>query len=321
MAQAKKLFPKQKSELHVRNLHRSRYDFPQLIKSCSELAPFVSLNKYDDLSVDFSDPDAVKTLNKALLKHYYHIQHWDIPQGFLCPPIPGRADYIHYLADLLGGSNGDQIPQGHKVHVLDIGVGANCIYPIIGHRSYGWKFVGSDIHPASVSSAQLITQANSNLSKGIHIRLQKSPQNIFKGIIKPTDRFDLTLCNPPFHASQEEADATASKKLHNLGKRENVKSVLNFGGQKNELWCDGGEEHFVCQMVEESSVFSQQCFWFTTLVSKKTTLPSLLKALQRIGALEVQTIQMAQGQKESRFVAWTFLNKQQQQDWKQTHWR
>lgn len=321
MAQSKKSFPNQKSELHVRNLHRSRYDFPQLIESCSELTPFVSLNKYDDLSVDFSDPEAVKMLNKALLKHFYHIQNWDIPKDFLCPPIPGRADYIHYLADLLSFSNGNQIPQGSAVQVLDIGVGANCIYPIIGHRSYGWKFVGTDINLASVSSAKLITQANRNLTKAIDIRLQKSPKNIFKGIIKPTDRFDLTLCNPPFHASQDEANATATKKLRNLGKREEgTKLVLNFGGKKSELWCEGGEERFVCQMVEESISFAQQCFWFTTLVSKKTTLPALLYALRNTGAKEIKTIPMAQGQKASRFVAWTFLDRQQQEDWMRTRW-
>ncbi len=179
MAQAKKSFPQQKSELHARNLHRSRYDFPQLIKSCSELAAFVRPNQYSDLSIDFSDPHAVKMLNKALLKHFYDIQYWDIPQDYLCPPIPGRADYIHYLADLLSINNNGQIPTGRAVQVLDIGVGANCIYPIIGHRSYGWKFVGSDIHAASVKSAQFIVEANPNLKKGIQIRLQKTPSNIF----------------------------------------------------------------------------------------------------------------------------------------------
>ena len=322
MAQPKKSFPKQKSELHPRNLHRSRYDFPQLMKSCPELSPFVSLNQYDDLSVDFSNPEAVKMLNKALLKHFYDIQHWDIPKDFLCPPIPGRADYIHYLADLLGDRNNGQIPKGHPIKVLDIGTGANCIYPIIGHRSYGWKFVGTDINPASVTNAQLLVDANRNLNKGIAIRLQKTPKNIFKGVIKPTDFFDLTMCNPPFHASEEEANATATKKLKNLGKHQiGNKAVLNFGGKKNELWCDGGEERFVCQMVEESVAFAQQCLWFSTLVSKKTTLPMLLKTLAKVGALEVKTINMAQGQKESRFVAWTFLDKQQQQEWMKARWR
>ena len=321
MAQAKKSFPQQKSELHARNLHRSRYDFPQLIKSCSELAAFVRPNQYSDLSIDFSDPHAVKMLNKALLKHFYDIQYWDIPQDYLCPPIPGRADYIHYLADLLSINNNGQIPTGRAVQVLDIGVGANCIYPIIGHRSYGWKFVGSDIHAASVKSAQFIVEANPNLKKGIQIRLQKTPSNIFKGVIKPTDRFDLTLCNPPFHASQDEANATAMQKLRKLGKPiDQKKVVLNFGGQKNELWCDGGEERFVCQMVQESTHFAEQCLWFTTLVSKKTTVPMLLKTLRNSGAVCVKTIKMTQGQKESRFVAWTFLDSKQQQAWKNARW-
>ena len=260
-------------------------------------------------------------LNKALLKHFYGIQYWDIPQDYLCPPIPGRADYIHYLADLLSDSNKGQIPTGHAVHVLDIGVGANCIYPIIGHRSYGWKFVGSDIHPASVKSAQFIVEANPNLRKGIQIRLQKTPSNIFKGVIKPSDRFDLTLCNPPFHASQDEANATATQKIRKLGKPvDRSKVVLNFGGQKNELWCDGGEERFVCQMVQESTQFAEQCLWFSTLVSKKTTLPMLLNTLRKCGAVEVKTIKMTQGQKESRFVAWTFLDAKQQQAWKNARW-
>ena len=89
MAQAKKSFLQQKSQLHARNLHRSRYDFPQLIKSCPELAPFVRPNPYGDLSINFSDPNAVKMLNKALLKHFYGIDYWDIPKDYLCPPIPG----------------------------------------------------------------------------------------------------------------------------------------------------------------------------------------------------------------------------------------
>lgn len=319
---AKKNVAQEKNELHIRNLHRQRYDFPALIASCSELTPFVSENKYGDLSVNFADPAAVKMLNKALLKHFYHIEQWDIPANYLCPPIPGRADYLHYLADLLAESNHGTIPRGHTVHALDIGVGANCIYPIIGHVSYGWKFVGSDIDPISVSSAKLISQANRNLSKGLDIRLQKNSDHIFEDIIKPNDRFDITLCNPPFHSSAQEADASSRKKLRNLGRLENgAKPVLNFGGQHHELWCEGGEERFTVKMAQESAEFSQQCFWFTTLVSKKTTLPALYHALRYAGATDIQTINMAQGQKFSRIVAWTFLSPEQQDAWINTHWQ
>ncbi len=172
-----------------------------------------------------------------------------------------------------------------------------------------------------MGSAKLIAEANRNLTKAIDIRLQKSAENIFKGIIKPTDRFDLTLCNPPFHASQEEADAVGMKKLRNLGKLEDgAKPVLNFGGKTTELWCDGGEERFVRQMAEESVAFGQQCFWFTTLVSKKTTLPVLSHALRYAGATDIKVINMAQGQKASRVVAWTFLDRQQQEEWMRSRW-
>lgn len=67
--------PKGKSSLHARNKHHGRYDLKKLIVSCPALARFVKLNKYGDESIDFSDPDAVTMLNKALLKHYYKIDN------------------------------------------------------------------------------------------------------------------------------------------------------------------------------------------------------------------------------------------------------
>jgi len=113
--------------------------------SCPELGVFVKLNDYNDESIDFSNPEAVKMLNTALLKHYYKINHWNIPANYLSPPIPGRADYIHHIAELLGGSNNGKIPTDNKIKCLDIGVGASCVYPIIGNKEYGWSFVGSEI--------------------------------------------------------------------------------------------------------------------------------------------------------------------------------
>jgi 23S rRNA A1618 N6-methylase RlmF len=49
---------------------------------------------------------------------------------YLCPPFLEETDYIHYIADLLASSNNGIIPK-HAVQGLDIGVGANCIYPIM----------------------------------------------------------------------------------------------------------------------------------------------------------------------------------------------
>lgn len=158
-----------KTNLHPRNSHRSRYDFEQLIASCPELKQFVSINEHhpDTLgeTIDFSNPDAVKWLNKALLIHYYGIQNWDIPKNYLCPPIPGRADYIHYIADLLAESNNGIVPTGTEVEGLDVGVGANCIYPIIGNSVYDWSFVGTDIDEKALQNCSAIIEKKSKINR------------------------------------------------------------------------------------------------------------------------------------------------------------
>lgn len=309
-----------KTGLHPRNKHRGRYDFAQLVQASSGLAQFVRLNEFGDDSIDFSNQQAVKALNQALLKQFYKIAIWDIPKQYLCPPIPGRADYLHYIADLLGTSNAGVIPQGELVTVLDIGVGANAIYPLIGTHEYGWRFVGVDVDANALKNAQKIVDANA-LSGVIELRMQTSPVSIFKGVIKQDEFYDLTMCNPPFHASLAEAQAGTRRKWRGLGKAvsksgaDDKSSVLNFGGQGNELYCAGGEEAFVTAMINESKQFATQCLWFTTLISKAASLPSVYRALKKVNALEVKTIEMTQGQKQSRVVAWTFLNASQQRTW------
>jgi 23S rRNA (adenine1618-N6)-methyltransferase len=306
-----------KSELHPRNRHRARYDFAQLIQTSPALAPYVKPNQYGDASIDFSSPEAVKALNQALLKQFYAVQVWDIPKHYLCPPIPGRADYVHYLADLISESNAGVIPRGHSVRVLDIGVGANMIYPLIGTHEYGWLFVGADIDAKAFNNAEQINEANA-LSGSIALRLQENPTSIFKGVIRPEDKFTLTMCNPPFHGSLQEAQAGTQRKWRGLGKHiakpglRQKDSVLNFGGQNAELYCAGGEQEFVNTMIEQSKQYATQCIWFTTLISKAENLPGVYRALKKVNALQVKTIEMAQGQKKSRMVAWTFLNISQQ---------
>ena len=294
----------EKEELHPRNKHRGSYDFPELIKICPELGDFVSENEYQNLSIDFANPEAVKTLNKALLRKFYGIDLWDIPEGFLCPPIPGRADYIHYVADLIKSEDGI-IPKGKTIKVLDIGVGANCIYPLIGHHEYAWSFVGTDIDSLAVRSATNIIEAN-GLSKYINIRKQKSANHIFRDMIHPGEKFSLSICNPPFHSSMREAAEGTARKWKNLAKDKKTENDLNFGGKNSELWCEGGEQSFLHQMITESAEYDQSVRWFTSLVSKKETLAACYQTLEKLNAIEFKTIEMKQGQKMSRILAWTF---------------
>ena len=306
----------EKITLHPRNPHRFCYDFEQLISVCSDLKEFVFTNEHKTETIDFSNPEAVKALNKALLISNYNIQNWEIPVNYLCPPIPGRADYIHYIADLLADSNNRTIPEGESVVGLDIGIGANCIYPIIGNSAYGWSFVGTDIDEKAIQNCKKIISNNPKLIDTISLQLQVEPRFIFKNIILPEDRFAFTICNPPFHNSAEEAAKSALRKVNTLTNSKNEKPILNFGGQNAELWCNGGEIGFITQMIYESIKYPMQCFWFTSLVSKKDNLKSIYKILNKVGAVEIKTIDMAQGQKISRIVAWTFLSETQQKNWK-----
>jgi 23S rRNA (adenine1618-N6)-methyltransferase len=320
MKAKKKEQPKEKEKLHPRNQHKERYDFVALIKSCSELGEFVKPNIHGDDSIDFANPNAVKWLNKAILKHYYGINYWDIPENYLCPPIPGRADYIHHISDLLRTSNYGKIPTGQKVKCVDIGVGANCVYPIIGIKEYDWSFIGSDVDPISIESAQKIIDSNENLQSKIELRLQPAKNDVFRNILNEDELIDVTICNPPFHSSLEEATKGTNRKIKNLSDKKPTKTVLNFGGQNAELFCEGGEERFIGTMIRQSRQFRNSCFWFSTLVSKQSSLKSIQEALKKAEVEETITIPMGQGNKTSRIVAWTFLTKEQQKIWKNTKW-
>jgi len=310
----------EKSKLHPRNKHQDRYNFEELITTCPDLKAFVSINKFNIETIDFTNPKAVKTLNRSLLKHFYRIDHWDIPENYLCPPIPGRADYIHNLADILASSNGGVIPQGKAIRVLDIGVGANCIYPLIGHREYGWQFIGTDIDPVALKVAKQILSSNA-LTDSIDCRQQTDPSSIFKNILKPNEIVDITMCNPPFHSSAAEAQSGTERKWKNLKQKQSSKPLLNFGGQHAELWCKGGEVAFIRKMIEESALISKSSLWFTSLVSKSENLPTVYTALKKVEAVSIRTINMSQGNKTSRLVAWSFLNETQHIQWSLNRWK
>jgi 23S rRNA (adenine1618-N6)-methyltransferase len=287
----------EKINLHKNNQHRKGYDFEQLIFAAPELEPFVAPNKYGNLSIDFFNPQAVKMLNKALLIHHYGVEYWNIPLGALCPPIPSRADYIHHLRDLVGGGD---------IKCLDVGVGANCIYPIIGCSEYNWEFVGSDIDSKSLKNAQTIVDRNQNLKDRVELRLQRDRSLIFRGIVTNDDYFDVVICNPPFHDSAESAKAGSLRKLRNLKGGRINKVSLNFAGQDNELWCDGGERQFIRNIITESSDFRRHIGLFSTLVSKEANIKPLCRELDKVGISDSYVLKMQQGNKSSHILAWRF---------------
>jgi 23S rRNA (adenine1618-N6)-methyltransferase len=287
--------------MHPRNKHQGRYDLKILTQRTPELKPYCFKNDRGLETIDFTDPMAVRALNGALLRHHYQLSFWELPDEFLCPPIPGRADLIHHAYDLF--------PEGEQLHVLDIGVGANCIYPLIGTREYGWTFIGTDTNKKALKNAQLIVDKN-QLSQKIRLRHQRDKTKIFTFMIQEDERFDLTLCNPPFHESLLEASKGSNRKWGHLGKKE-LTGKLNFGGKDHELCYPGGEKAFIMKMIQESVHFSSQVTWFTCLVSKEKNLAPLRKLLNKFHAT-VEVKDMEQGQKISRLLCWTFPLKSSQ---------
>jgi 23S rRNA (adenine1618-N6)-methyltransferase len=311
----------EKTTLHPRNKNRERYDLSALITAVPELASYIKPNKFGDDSVDFASPIAVKLLNKALLHHYYGVEYWDFPEDNLVPPIPGRADYIHYMADLLTESNFGRKPAGNKITCLDVGTGASCIYPILGVIEYGWNFIASDVNAESLASAQDIITGNPLLDGKVDCRLQNNPKAFFDSIITANDKVDITVCNPPFHASAIEASSGAKRKMQNLSGKKIKTPELNFSGISSELIYDGGEHQFIHDMIADSKRFSKACYWFSTLVSKQSNLKGIYKALDTFKAVAVKTIEMGTGNKSTRIVAWTFLTKEEQKAWRDTNWK
>lgn len=303
------------TKMHPANPFISGYPMAELMQVYPALQTHVIKTVRGELSIPFADPVAVKCLNQALLAYQYQLNFWDVPDGFLCPAVPGRLDYILHLRDLLTSANLGKTPKSKNLQWLDIGCGANLIYPLLAIKAVGGHAIAAELDCDAIAHAQTLVQKH-HLAPRISIRQQLQSTAIFHGIINKSDVIDVTLCNPPFHQNAEEAAAGSARKRENLGLAADA-ALLNFAGRDHELWCDGGEAAFLKRMADESKDFAAQVFWFSSLVSKQVHVDSLVNQLRKLGAVDVKVVEMGQGQKISRFVAWTYLTELQQQIWRQ----
>lgn len=279
--------------LHANNKFAAGYNFEQLIEYYPDLGSFCIRNPSGSTTIDYSNSEAVKALNTALLFSYQKLRYWDFPETNLCPPIPGRLDYILHLADLIG-------TQADKT-LLDIGTGATCIYPLLGVLEFNWSFVGTDIDTKSLKNAQHILDQN-QLNHSVRLRRQHNKAHVLKGIVGKEDHFDAVLCNPPFYKSLDEAHQMNQKKSKNLG----ISANRNFSGSDHELWYPGGEKAFLHTYLYESSLYPNASTWYTSLVSQKENVKPLEASAKKLGARMFKVILMRQGHKQTRIVAWNF---------------
>ena len=268
----------------------------------------------------------------ALLDTFYGVKHWDVPRGHLCPPAANRANYVHWIEDLLELSrpaSASASAAGPAVVGLDVGVGASCVYPLIGASLNGWRFVGIDVTDVAVASARANAAGNPAIRHLIEIRdartfrdsgtseaeaandttqTQTQTQtrtndsraaagSLLLPAILEHETFAFCVCNPPFFDSDRAAGAR---------RRKNPGS--DFGGSDAETSFPGGERAFTARLFQDSLALRGRVHWFTTMCGKKETAKHLRRALAsrdaRVAA--VRTTVFRQGKTARWGVAWSF---------------
>jgi 23S rRNA (adenine1618-N6)-methyltransferase len=261
-------------------------NFDYLASIYPNFSQYVYKNKFGGYSIDWRDKKALKELNKVLLDYDFGISYWDIPDGFLIPSIPSRCNYIHWLSDLLGPLNIE------KVNGLDIGTGANLIYPILGHQIYGWKFIGSDINYESLVNCQKIISTN-NLDRYIQVKLQPKEDKIFENIVNEDDKFHFCMSNPPYFSREDEI------------KHDNPHTDFDYN--EKEAYCSGGELSFINKLIKESEKYKNNFVWFSTLVGRKINLEKIEEILKEKSEIqEIKTTTFYQGKQARWGIAWKY---------------
>ncbi len=308
-----------KKQHHERSRMSDRYDIDALITALPELKEYV-INGPKGLTIDFASAKAVRVLNQALMAYHYRLKYWEIPKSYLIPPIPGRLDYIHHLADFLAKDNKGIIPKGNKLIGLDIGSGSTAIYSVLANLEYGWMMKGSEIDKEALDSSMKILRSNRPLSKYIKLVHQPNSANFFRDVIGKDEHFDFTICNPPYYKDEAEALAANIRKTQNLSKSKSKSVNKNFGGVNTEIVYPGGEKAFLISMIQQSRPFGNNVLWFTALVSSQTLLNVVKSKFADVKTTANEIIDVSHGNKKSRIICWTFLTEAQRKNWIRIKW-
>ncbi|XP_031391968.1 U6 small nuclear RNA (adenine-(43)-N(6))-methyltransferase isoform X1 [Punica granatum] len=310
--------------IHPRNKYSEKPpDFALLASFYPSFKPFVFYSRDGRPRIDWTDFNATRELTRILLHHDHGINWW-IPDGQLCPTVPNRSNYIHWIEDLLLS---DIIPRPNpnqdNVRGFDIGTGANCIYPLLGASLLGWRFVGSDVADVAIEWAERNVKSNPQISDLIEIRKAgtdascsqvEDPYNensnlerkvdhavrddcysgppILYGVVRDGETFDFCMCNPPFFESMEEAG---------------LNPKTSCGGTVDEMVCPGGEKAFITRIIEDSVKLKHSFRWYTSMVGRKINLKFLTSKLREVGVTIVKTTEFVQGQTCRWGIAWSFV--------------
>ncbi|KAI8093706.1 S-adenosyl-L-methionine dependent methyltransferase [Halteromyces radiatus] len=280
-------------EMHPRNIYKDNPpDFTALAQQYESFRPFVlgGTRPY----IDFKNPEAVRELTCCLLKHDFDLDvHF--PLNRLCPPIPNRLNYLLWIEDLLEESS---ISDNKKnVMGIDIGVGASCIYPLLGCQMHPhWRFLGTELDAESFDYAKKNVDRN-GLQDRISLVLNKDENKIF--LLDPSiDSYDFCMCNPPFYASQEELQ-------QGLENKELEPSAI-CTGTTSEMITEDGEYGFIKRMILESKRYKYRIQWYTSMMGLKRTIRPITQLLKQQGITNYVVTEFCQGRTKRWGIAWSF---------------
>ena len=266
-------------------------DFLILIKEFPELKKYIikhNDNK-EEFSFDWSNNDLSLLMTKSILKYYFNIQYYDIPKGFLIPPIPSRLNYLNLIHSLIKDIKEENIIG------IDIGTGANIIYPILGNSVYNWKFICTEINNESYNNARIILQKN-NLEEDINLIKQDNKNNIFLGILNRENKYSFSMCNPPYYDYEQEIKIEDKKR----------DSEFNF----DEVYYKEGELGFFQRYLEESICYKKNIFLYTILIGKKSNSEIIYDKINTYnGIIKLCNIKKIQTGNNVRYIIyWYFYN-------------
>ncbi|KAF4692975.1 hypothetical protein FOZ60_012204 [Perkinsus olseni] len=234
-------------KMHPRNRHIKPVDYKELsIKTgCEELAQYVYHNRFGGYSINYNNRNAVKCLTKCILLHLYNIKGWTVPDGCLIPPVPTRENYVHHLADLIHPQQQQSSSKCYRdtsVKGIDVGIGGNGIYSLLGSALYGWQMIGTEVSQESIDNVQSIIDNNKDIVN-ITIKKQEDKMKIFEGCIDLEDTYTFSMCNPPFYENDD----------NNKDAMMNRNPYKDYGGSTVEMRCQGGELGFLTRSIHTRS--------------------------------------------------------------------
>ncbi|KAI1383709.1 uncharacterized protein F4822DRAFT_85916 [Hypoxylon trugodes] len=282
---------------YYKTLYTEELDFGLLGRHDPELNAVLDRGSH----LDFTNPKSVMQLTKTLLRLNFGLLI-DLPTDRLCPPVPNRHNYILWLKDLLDSSSPSYLDRGNPaqpVTGLDIGTGANLIYPLLGcAQRPSWSFIATDVDAKSLACARKNVELN-----GLQTRI-RVVDRVLEDCLIPLDELgletiDFAMVNPPFYTSEME--------LADLAKQKSRPPNSACTGAPIEMVCAGGEVGFVRRIIDESLVLRRRVQWYTSMLGKQSSLEMIVNILKQHGVDNYAVTAFIQGKKTRRWaVGWSF---------------